>query len=180
MVGNFIITIFFLLQFHLYRDDSNIDWSKPKLVYVEDEGSSKPGYHVALGSDNSWYLFTEKWIKMIYNIGLPNVSIAYGEALPTEILRGLLTNEELTWEKLVESEFGSLWSSEGSLETWSWSLNVPVLSSLSEDDEVCIYCCISFSSYSCIEYLHAIHMSVPIIMCKLFNVRIKTSFCKKR
>ncbi|KAH0459665.1 hypothetical protein IEQ34_012479 [Dendrobium chrysotoxum] len=123
-------------KFHLDPENSNIDPSKPKLAYAEDEGSGKPAYYVALGSDNSWYLFTEKWIKMIYKIGLPNVSLAYGEALPREILRGLLTKEELTWEKLVESEFGSLWSTEGSLETWSWSLNVPVLSSLSEDDEV--------------------------------------------
>ncbi|KAJ0725057.1 putative RNA helicase [Helianthus annuus] len=29
-----------------------------------------------------------------------------------------------------------IWCMEGSLETWSWSLNVPVLSSLSEDNEV--------------------------------------------
>ncbi|PKU79842.1 DEAD-box ATP-dependent RNA helicase ISE2, chloroplastic [Dendrobium catenatum] len=123
-------------KFHLDPENSNIDPSKPKLAYAEDEGSGKPAYYVALGSDNSWYLFTEKWIKMIYKIGLPNVSLAYGEALPREILRGLLTKEELTWDKLVESEFGSLWSTEGSLETWSWSLNVPVLSSLSEDDEV--------------------------------------------
>ena len=50
--------------------------------------------------------------------------------------------EELQWEKLADSEFGSLWCMEGSLETWSWSLNVPVLSSLSEDDEVYIPFCV--------------------------------------
>ncbi|XP_020578336.1 DExH-box ATP-dependent RNA helicase DExH15 chloroplastic isoform X2 [Phalaenopsis equestris] len=123
-------------KFHLDPDDSNIDRSKNKLAYAEEQNGSNPSYGVALGSDNSWYLFSEKWIKMIYKIGLPDVSLAYGEALPREILKGLLTEEEIAWGKLSESEFGSLWSAEGSLETWSWSLNVPVLSSLSEDDEV--------------------------------------------
>ncbi|KAF8390326.1 hypothetical protein HHK36_024851 [Tetracentron sinense] len=96
----------------------------------------KPSYYMALGSDNSWYLFTEKWIKTVYRTGFPNVSLAQGDALPREIMRVLLDKEELQWEKLAASEFGSLWCMEGSLETWSWSLNVPVLSSLSEDDEV--------------------------------------------
>ncbi|PKA63064.1 DEAD-box ATP-dependent RNA helicase ISE2, chloroplastic [Apostasia shenzhenica] len=117
-----------------YRD-SDIKGSKPNFGYMEGEGSSKPAYYVALGSDNSWYIFTEKWIKMIYKSGLPN-SLTDGVALPRENLRQLLVKNESRWEKLVESEFGSVWSTEGSLETWSWSLNVPVLGSLSEDDEV--------------------------------------------
>ncbi|KAK4429909.1 DExH-box ATP-dependent RNA helicase DExH15 chloroplastic [Sesamum alatum] len=44
--------------------------------------------------------------------------------------------KNMQWQKVSESELGGLWSMEGSLETWSWSLNVPVLSSLSKDDEV--------------------------------------------
>ncbi|MCL7022372.1 hypothetical protein MKW94_028701 [Papaver nudicaule] len=93
-------------------------------------------YYVALGSDNSWYLFTQKSIKTVYKTGLPNAPLAEGDASPREIMQLLLDKEEVDWERLSESEFGGLWRKEGSLETWSWSLNVPVLSSLSEDDEV--------------------------------------------
>ncbi|KAG8366232.1 hypothetical protein BUALT_Bualt17G0055100 [Buddleja alternifolia] len=103
---------------------------------TKSENAVEPSYHVALGSDNSWYLFTEKWIKTVYRTGFPNVALAQGDALPREIMTILLDKEEMQWQKVTESELGGLWSMEGSLETWSWSLNVPVLSSLSEDDEV--------------------------------------------
>ncbi|XP_016489453.1 DExH-box ATP-dependent RNA helicase DExH15 chloroplastic isoform X1 [Nicotiana tabacum] len=105
---------------------------------VGDSGGedAKPSYHVALGSDNSWYLFTEKWIRMVYRTGFPNVALALGDALPREIMTELLDKAEMQWQKLAVSELGGLWCLEGSLETWSWSLNVPVLSSLSEEDEV--------------------------------------------
>ncbi|KAB2624647.1 DEAD-box ATP-dependent RNA helicase ISE2 [Pyrus ussuriensis x Pyrus communis] len=96
----------------------------------------EPSYYVALGSDNSWYLFTEKWIKTVYKTGFPNVALALGDALPREIMSTLLDKTELKWEKLAESELGGFWNMEGSLETWSWSLNVPVLNSLSEHDEL--------------------------------------------
>ncbi|KAF7809234.1 DExH-box ATP-dependent RNA helicase DExH15 chloroplastic [Senna tora] len=96
----------------------------------------EPSYHVALGSDNSWYLFTERWIKAVYKTGFPNVALAQGDALPREIMSTLLDKEEMKWDKLSHSELGGLWFMEGSLETWSWSLNVPVLSSFSEDDEL--------------------------------------------
>ncbi|KAJ7945154.1 DExH-box ATP-dependent RNA helicase [Quillaja saponaria] len=96
----------------------------------------EPSYYAALGSDNSWYLFTEKWIRTVYRTGFPNVALAQGDALPREIMGMLLDKEEMKWDKLCDSELGGLWSMEGSLETWSWSLNVPVLSSLSENDEL--------------------------------------------
>lgn len=96
----------------------------------------EPSYYVGLGSDNSWYLFTEKWIKTIYRIGLPNVALAQGDALPREAMWMLLDTDEKQWEQLADSALGGLWHMEGSLETWSWSLNVPVLNSLSENDEV--------------------------------------------
>lgn len=100
---------------------------------------------MSLGSDNSWYLFTEKWIKTVYKTGFPNIALAEGDALPSEIMTMLLDKGDMQWEKLSESELGGLWCTEGSLETWSWSLNVPVLSSFSEDDEVtmkekCLHC----------------------------------------
>ncbi|GAB4839894.1 DExH-box ATP-dependent RNA helicase DExH15 chloroplastic [Ancistrocladus abbreviatus] len=95
----------------------------------------KPAYHVALGSDNSWYLFTEKWIKTVYKTGFPNVALNEGDALPGELMRMLLDEEEMKWERLAGSELGGLWHVEGSLQTWSWSLNVPMLNSLSEEDE---------------------------------------------
>ncbi|XP_077237907.1 DEAD/DEAH box helicase [Tasmannia lanceolata] len=103
---------------------------------IEGQCDGRPSYYVALGSDNSWYLITEKWIKTVYRTGFPNVPLSQGEALPREIVRDLLEKEELQWGKLADSEFGAIWCMEGSLETWSWSLNVPVLSSLSEEDEV--------------------------------------------
>nr|XP_016451153.1 PREDICTED: DExH-box ATP-dependent RNA helicase DExH15 chloroplastic-like [Nicotiana tabacum] len=73
---------------------------------------------------------------MVYRTGFPNVALALGDALPREIMTELLDKAEMQWQKLAVSELGGLWCLEGSLETWSWSLNVPVLSSLSEEDEV--------------------------------------------
>uniref|UniRef100_A0A803MB60 DEAD/DEAH box helicase n=2 Tax=Chenopodium quinoa TaxID=63459 RepID=A0A803MB60_CHEQI len=115
-----------------------------KLNMVEAETSSdasgrlpcfEPSYHVALGSDNSWYLFTEKWIKAVYRTGFPNMALNEGDALPRDILTTLLDKEGMEWARFVDSELGNLWHMEGSLETWSWSLNVPMLSSLSEEDK---------------------------------------------
>lgn len=115
-----------------------------KLNVVETELSSdaagrlpvfEPSYHVALGSDNSWYLFTEKWIKSVYRTGFPNTALNEGDALPHEIMTMLLDKEGMEWSRIVDSELGSLWHMDGSLETWSWSLNVPMLSSLSEEDK---------------------------------------------
>ncbi|KVH96089.1 hypothetical protein Ccrd_001826 [Cynara cardunculus var. scolymus] len=100
---------------------------------------TKPSYGVALGSDNTWYLFTERCIKTVYRTGFPNVGLTNGDALPREIMTILLEKEEMQWQRLSQSELGGIWSMEGSLETWSWSLNVPVLSSLSEDNEVLQY-----------------------------------------
>ncbi|XP_021908573.1 DExH-box ATP-dependent RNA helicase DExH15 chloroplastic [Carica papaya] len=105
-------------------------------LMADETQTIEPSYYVALGSDNCWYLFTEKWIKTVYRSGFPNVALADGDALPREAMSILLDKEGMQWDKLAGSEFGGLWCMEGSLETWSWSLNVPVLSSLSENDEV--------------------------------------------
>ncbi|KAG9456738.1 hypothetical protein H6P81_001246 [Aristolochia fimbriata] len=110
--------------------------TQPNVVDVEDQIDAERSYYVALGSDNSWYLFTEKWVKCVYKSGFPNTPLTEGDAMPHEIMRKLLEKEAMQWEKLTDSEFGALWSMEGSLETWSWSLNVPVLSTLSDDDKV--------------------------------------------
>lgn len=113
-----------------------------KVTYEGDDDdlprqlNTKPCYYVALGSDNTWYLFTERCIKTVYRTGFPNVALANGDALPREIMSVHLEKEEMQWQKLSQSELGGIWSMEGSLETWSWSLNVPVLSSLPEDNEV--------------------------------------------
>ncbi|KAI8024134.1 hypothetical protein LOK49_LG03G00370 [Camellia lanceoleosa] len=126
-------------ELRVYADDSSsLNVVRPEFYCgdTEKKHNIKLSYYVALGSDNSWYLFTEKWIKKVYKTGLPNVALARGDALPREIMRMLLDKEEMQWQKLSNSELGGFWSMEGSLETWSWSLNVPVLSSLSEDDEV--------------------------------------------
>ncbi|KAL5100417.1 hypothetical protein RYX36_004744 [Vicia faba] len=99
----------------------------------EDPVSS---YNVALGSDNSWYLFTDKWIQTVYETGLPDVPLVLGDTRPREIMSDLLDKEDIKWDNLANSEHGGLWFTEGSLEAWSWSLNVPVLSSFSENDEL--------------------------------------------
>nr|XP_043606015.1 DExH-box ATP-dependent RNA helicase DExH15 chloroplastic [Erigeron canadensis] len=119
----------FALKVTLEGDDSNL----ASQLYT------KPCYYVALGSDNTWYLFTERCIKTVYRTGFPNVALTKGDALPREIMTVLLEKEEMQWQKLSQSELGGIWSMEGSLETWSWSLNVPVLSSLPEDNEVVQY-----------------------------------------
>ncbi|CAD6242483.1 unnamed protein product [Miscanthus lutarioriparius] len=118
---------------NMVEDDSFVS-GKQKLY--SGEQLYCPSYYVALSSDNSWYLFTEKWIKTVYKTGLPAVASVEGGTLPRETLKQLLLREELMWDKVAKSEYGSLLSTDGSLDTWSWSLNVPVLNSLSEDDEV--------------------------------------------
>ncbi|TKY69772.1 DEAD-box ATP-dependent RNA helicase ISE2 [Spatholobus suberectus] len=118
----------------------NLAEAEPSVADSELNEDLAPSYHVALGSDNSWYVFTEKWIKTVYGTGFPNVPLAQGDARPREIMSILLDKEDMKWDKLSYSEYGGLWFMEGSLETWSWSLNVPVLSSLSENDELLLQC----------------------------------------
>jgi superfamily II RNA helicase len=117
---------------------SSVDSFALNSAYADSELNEDPvpSYHVALGSDNSWYLFTEKWIKTVYETGLPDVPLAQGDTRPREIMSGLLDKEDMKWDNLAQSEHGDIWFTEGALETWSWSLNVPVLSSFSENDEV--------------------------------------------
>ncbi|WOL06650.1 DExH-box ATP-dependent RNA helicase DExH15 chloroplastic isoform X1 [Canna indica] len=117
-------------------DSSDFDNMETDCRDMKSHEDGKPAYHLALSSDNTWYLFTEKWIKTMYRTGLPNISSVNGDPLPREMLMNLLMKENHEWEKIADSEFGSLLCMDGSLETWSWSLNVPVLSSLSEEDEV--------------------------------------------
>ncbi|CAA7409772.1 unnamed protein product [Spirodela intermedia] len=120
----------------VYFDTPSLNNKGEKRDFEDKAADSRPSCYVALGSDNTWYLFTEKWIKMLYKTGFPNVSLSQGDVLPLDSLKELFMKETMQWEKLADSEFGPLWSMVGSLETWSWSLNVPVLSSLSEDDEM--------------------------------------------
>lgn len=117
-------------------DDSSANLLGPQEGDIKQKNNIEPSYYVALGSDNSWYLFTEKWMKALYKTGFPNVALANGDALPRDIMRGLLDKGGMKWQKLADSKLGGVWCMDGSLETWSWSLNVPVSSSLSEDDEV--------------------------------------------
>ncbi|CAN6448490.1 unnamed protein product [Victoria cruziana] len=124
----------------LDNDGKSLEVEAVKLVQdlgnTKSSGEAKPCYYVALGSDNSWYLFTERFIVTVYKTGLPDAPLVHGDSSPSCTMRQLLEKHDLLWEKLSSSEFGNLWCLEGSLETWSWSLNVPVLSSLSADDEV--------------------------------------------
>ncbi|EMS55120.1 DEAD-box ATP-dependent RNA helicase ISE2, chloroplastic [Triticum urartu] len=123
-----------LLQNKLKLEDDSIGPGKQEF---DNEGQLLcPSYYVALSSDNSWYLFTEKWIKTVYQTGLPAVPSVEGGPLPRETLKQLLLREDMIWDKIAKSEHGFLLCMDGSLDTWSWSLNVPVLNSLSEDDKV--------------------------------------------
>ncbi|KAI3765731.1 hypothetical protein L2E82_15773 [Cichorium intybus] len=77
------------------------------------EINTKPSYYVALGSDNTWYLLTERCIKIVYRTGFPNLPLANGDALPREIMTTLLENGEMLWQKLSQSELGGIWCVEG-------------------------------------------------------------------
>lgn len=115
--------------------------SKEKYGSLDLSGSEgqrgvHPSYYVALGSDNSWYLFTEKWVKAVYKSGLPDVLLIPGDPPASVIIRKKLEEVNTAWKKLAKSRLGDLWCTEGSIDTWSWSLNVPLLSSLSEEDEI--------------------------------------------
>ncbi|KAK6160076.1 hypothetical protein DH2020_003457 [Rehmannia glutinosa] len=68
---------------------------------TQSEHAVEPSYHVALGSDNSWYLFTEKWIRTIYKTGFPNVALALGDAVPREIMTVLLDKERCSGKRLL-------------------------------------------------------------------------------
>lgn len=93
-------------------------------------------YYVALGSDNTWYLFTERWIKAVYKSGLPNVPLTPGDPPSREILKKKLEEVNTAWEKVAKSKYGDVWRAEGAIDTWSWSLNVPLLHNLSSEDEI--------------------------------------------
>lgn len=113
------------------------DGDERKTPSFDFEPSLEPSYYAALGLDNSWYLFTEKWIKTIYKTGFPNTALSPGDPLPRETMKSLLTkNDEPKWDKLSDSEFGGVFAAQGSMETWSWSLNVPVLNSLPDEDDL--------------------------------------------
>ncbi|KAI3523922.1 hypothetical protein L1887_02440 [Cichorium endivia] len=77
------------------------------------EINTKPSYYGALGSDNTWYLFTKRSIKIAYGSGFPSLPLANGDALPREILTTLLENGEMQWQKLSQSELGGIWCMEG-------------------------------------------------------------------
>ncbi|KAI3710585.1 hypothetical protein L2E82_40369 [Cichorium intybus] len=77
------------------------------------EINTKPSYYVALGSDNTWYLLTERCIKIVYRTGFPNLPLANGDAFPREIMTTLLENGEMLWQKLSQSELGGIWCMEG-------------------------------------------------------------------
>jgi hypothetical protein len=98
---------------------------------------------------------------MLYKTGLSGASPDEGGPLPRETLRQLLLKEEMPWDKLADSQFGPLFCMEGSLDTWSWSLNVPVLNSLSEDHEVPLW---NYCGYLLIIHLISIHI-VIILHC---------------
>lgn len=132
------ITFFILTSLCYLQVVENNSFALKVTTEGDVETNPKPSYYVALGSDNTWYLFTERCIKTVYRTGFPNLPLKNGDALPREIMRAFLENGEMQWQKLSQSELGGIWCMDGSLETWSWSLNVPVLSSLSEDNEVII------------------------------------------
>ncbi|KAH9300742.1 hypothetical protein KI387_012325, partial [Taxus chinensis] len=95
-----------------------------------------PSYYVALGSDNSWYLFTEKWVKAIFKSGLPDVPLIPGDPPPREILMKRLEEVIAAWKNIGKSQYGDLWCAQGEIDTWSWSLSVPLLHDLPDGDEI--------------------------------------------
>ncbi|KAF9624645.1 hypothetical protein IFM89_012691 [Coptis chinensis] len=113
----------FLIANQNVRDPYQIDWAKAKRTLKNLRIKASPS-----NMENK-ITGLKKWIKAVYRIGLPNVPLAQGDALPQELIWRLLGKEQIQWDKLADSEFGGLWCMEGSIDTWSWSLNVPVLHS---------------------------------------------------
>jgi hypothetical protein len=103
---------------------------------TEDDGDSDVRHYVALGSDNSWYMFTPRSVKSVH-INLAN----FGESdRPVEeMLKEKLQSGIRKWENLGRSGSGPLscvWSADSSIDTWAWGCQVPVLSQLSNAHEV--------------------------------------------
>ncbi|KAG0579357.1 hypothetical protein M758_4G093800 [Ceratodon purpureus] len=107
----------------------------------EDEGDSDVRHYVALGSDNSWYMFTAKSVKSVHK-NLANFGTsAPGEKPVEELLKEKLQVGIRKWENLGRSGSGTLscvWSADSSIDTWAWGCQVPVLSELSSAHEVSI------------------------------------------
>ena len=103
---------------------------------TEDESDSDVRHYVALGSDNSWYMFTARSVKNVHtnlaNFGEPGRPVE-------ELLKEKLQLGIRKWENLGRSGSGPLscvWSADSTIDTWAWGCQVPVLSQLSSANEV--------------------------------------------
>jgi hypothetical protein len=106
----------------------------------EDEGDNDVRHYVALGSDNSWYMFTAKSVKSVHKNLADFGASATGEKPVEELLKEKLQVDIRKWENLGRSGSGPLscvWSADSSIDTWAWGCQVPVLSELSTAYEVC-------------------------------------------
>lgn len=103
---------------------------------TDDDGDSNVRHYVALGSDNSWYMFTASSAKSVHtnlaNFGEPGKPVE-------ELLKEKLHEGTQKWENLGRSGSGPLscvWSADSSIDTWAWGCQVPLLSGLSSAHEV--------------------------------------------
>lgn len=103
---------------------------------TDDDGDSDVRHYVALGSDNSWYMFTARSVKSVHtnvaNFGEPGKPVE-------ELLKEKLQGGTQKWENLGRSGKGPLscvWAADSSIDTWAWGCQVPVLSELSSAQEV--------------------------------------------
>ncbi|KAG0629390.1 hypothetical protein M758_1G100000 [Ceratodon purpureus] len=103
---------------------------------TEDDGDSDVRHYVALGSDNSWYMFTARSVKSVHtnlaHFGEPGRPVE-------ELLKEKLQLGIRKWENLGHSGSGPLsciWSADSSIDTWAWGCQVPVLSQLTSAHKV--------------------------------------------
>ena len=80
---------------------------------------------LGLGSDNFWYAFSAT---AVHNIFQSVISDAFKESV-RDILTHKLPNQTERWEMVGKSgkrKLTQIWSLNGSLDTLSWSKNVPI------------------------------------------------------
>ena len=107
---------------------------------------------LGLGSDNFWYAFSAT---AVHNIFQSVISDAFKESV-RDILTHKLPNQTERWEMVGKSGKGYIthvWSLNGSLDTWSWSMNVPTESGTENSLVIYMFPCKLMSITFILNYL---------------------------
>ena len=108
-------------------EDGASDLSLKLSTFSSDDGkqlNEDIPLFLGLGSDNFWYAFSAV---TVHNMFQAEMSDAFKKSVQT-ILTDKFPKESDPWEMVGKSGKGYIthvWSLNGSLDTWSWSMNVP-------------------------------------------------------